>query len=509
MKKKILMSMAVLCACAALTACGVTALDPEDFCEVDVKGANGYGKASLSVDYSDLRDEVEDCLGDDSTKKERQKASEFADKISFKIVSDNTEGLSNGDVIEVEIDYDKEDAQKDFKFKFKKDTFKYKVEDLDDAEELDAFEGLEIVYEGFSPSARYRLDNSKVDDKVRNYVYYEIDENAPERVKNGDTIKVKAICYDEDRLLDEGYVLGADTKEFTVNGIEEGKTLDAFADIKIEYTGISPWAKASVDTSDCEEYIRNNVSFSVNDNGNIANGDNVVISIYYDESKAEQNGIVIPESEKTFVAENIPAYLSKLDGVKIEEIDNQFMDFAVQKFAKSDWYAGKTKKGINYIISDRYCEYTIDKFDAVPVKRVLLTPKDFMNSYSKSYYSVIYRFDGKFTKTKTDSWCKCDIENGKTVNASVYIEVKAKDIAVNADGSINTDEMGSIDYYIYWPSDNDYTVSLDTICEGWRTKNISDYNVSITDVASSTKTEKAEKTEKEEKTEETEKSTEE
>ena len=245
MKKKILVLLALMCSCAAFTACGTTALDPEDYCEVEVKGANGYGKVSLSVDYSDLKDDIEDCLGDDSTKKERQKASEFADEIKFKVVSDQKDKLSNGDVIEVEVDYDQEDAKKDFKFKFKKDTFKYKVEDLDDAEELDAFEGLDIKYEGFSPSARYYLDNSNCSDELRNYVYYEI-VDGPERVGNGDTITVKAICYDEDRLLDEGYVLSADKKDFIVSGVEEGKIIDAFSDIKIEYTGISSSAKANI-----------------------------------------------------------------------------------------------------------------------------------------------------------------------------------------------------------------------------------------------------------------------
>lgn len=487
MKKKILVLLALMCSCAAFTACGTTALDPEDYCEVEVKGANGYGKVSLSVDYSDLKDDIEDCLGDDSTKKERQKASEFADEIKFKVVSDQKDKLSNGDVIEVEVDYDQEDAKKDFKFKFKKDTFKYKVEDLDDAEELDAFEGLDIKYEGFSPSARYYLDNSNCSDELRNYVYYEI-VDGPERVGNGDTITVKAICYDEDRLLDEGYVLSADKKDFIVSGVEEGKIIDAFSDIKIEYTGISPSAKANVDTSACDDYIKNNVSYRVENNGNLANGDNVVITINYDESKAEQNGVVFPETEKTFVAENIPAYLSTLDGVKISELEDQYRDYATQRLANNDWYTGSTKKYIYDLNGDSSCRYTVEKFDIVPVKRILLTPKNFKDSYTKSRYSVVYRLDGKYVKTDKNSWCECGIDKGETVNASFYIEIKANNIAVNADGSINTDNMSSIEYYIYWPDEYDYKLSLDTICEAWRTKNASDFNVSITDVASSANT---------------------
>ncbi|MGN0665069.1 MAG: hypothetical protein ACI4KF_00940 [Huintestinicola sp.] len=488
MKKKILIPLAAMCACAAFTACGVTTLDPQDFCDVDVRGANGYGKVSLSVDYSDLRDELEDCLGDDSTKKERQKASEFADTIKFKVISDKEDMLSNGDVIEVEIDYDEEDAKKDFKFRFKSNTFKYKVEDLDDAEDFDPFEGLTITYEGFSPNGRYQIDYSKCSDMAKSNVNFEV-VDSPERVANGDTITIKATCRNEEALLEEGYVLSADTKQFTVSGLEEGKVLDAFANIKIDYSGISPWAQASVDTSACEDYIKNNVTYRIENNGNIANGDNVLISIRYDESKAEQNGIVFAENEKTVVAEGVPVYLSTYDGVNISELDSQYYDFATQKLAKDNWYTGSTNKNINYLTGDSYCGYTIEKFDIVPVKRILLTPKNFMDNSTKSYYSVIYRLDGKYVKTDKDRWCKCDVEDGATVNPSFYIEVKTKNMAVNADGSINTDKMGSLDYYIYWPKDSNYSVSLDTICESWRAKNASDYNVSITDVSASTSNE--------------------
>ncbi len=43
--------------------------------------------------------------------------------------------------------------------------------------------------------------------------------------------------------------------------------------------------------------------------------------------------------------------------------------------------------------------------------------------------------------------------------------------------------MKNLDHHIYWPKDYNYDISLDTICEGWRTKNISDFNVTITDIA--------------------------
>lgn len=485
MKKKIMISLAALFACTAFTACGVTTLDPEEYCEVDVNGANGYAKVSLSVDYSDLGDDLADCLGDDSSKKERQKAVEFANSIKFKVISDNEDKLSNGDVVEVEIDYDEEDAKEDFKFKFKSKTFKYKVEDLDDAEEIDPFEGLEIVYEGFSSNGRYELNNKKCSDEVRSYFGYEF-VDAPERVANGDKLTVKAICYSEDSLLEEGYVMSADTKEFTVSGLEEGKVLDPFANIKIGYTGISPYAEASVDTSACEDYVKNNVTYRIENNGNIANGENVVITARYDESKAEQNGIVFTASEKTIVAENVPVYLSTLDGVKISEIDTQFSDYVTQRLANDNWYTGSTNKNISYLTGDQSCKYTVEKFEIVPVKRVVLTPKNIKDNSTKSFYSVIYRLDGKYVKTDKSRWCDCDVANGTAVNTSFYIECKTRNVAVNADGSINTDKMGSFDYYIYWPKDSNYNVSLDTICEGWRTKNISDFNVSITDVTVNT-----------------------
>ena len=482
MKKNLIIFLIAVFACTAFTACGVTTLDPEDYCEIDVNGANGYGKASISIDYEDLGDDLSDCLGDDSSKKERQKAIEFAGSIEFNIISDNEGELSNGDIVEIEIDYDEDEAKEDYKFKFKNTTFKYEVEDLDEAEPINPFEGLEIIYNGFSPNARYDLSNKNCDDEVKSFFYYEVVET-PERVANGDKITVKAICHSEDRLLEEGYVMSADTKEFTVSGLEEGKVLDPFANIKIEYKGISPYAEAIIDTSACDDYIKNNVSFRIENNGNLANGENIVIKANYDESKAEQNGIVFSTNEKSVLADGVPVYLNTLDGVKIEEIDSQYNDYVTQKLANDNWYNGSADKNISYLTGDSWCKYTVETFDIVPVKKILLTPKNIKDNSTKSYYVIIYRLDGKFVKSKKDGWCNCGVENGATVNATFYIECKAKNIAVNADGSINSDKMKNLDYDIYWPKDYNYNVSLDTICEGWRTKNISDFNVAITDVA--------------------------
>ena len=109
MKKKIAVSAAMLFTAAMLSACGAAKLDPSDYVDIDVKGANGYGRVEISKNYSDLRDDISDAQGDDSSKKERARAEEFADSIEFEITSDN-ENLKNGDVVEISVVYDKADV---------------------------------------------------------------------------------------------------------------------------------------------------------------------------------------------------------------------------------------------------------------------------------------------------------------------------------------------------------------------------------------------------------------
>ncbi len=487
-KKIICPAVSVIGVCTLLTACGTVRLDPADYVEINVNGADGYGKVSLDVDYSDLEDDVIDALGDDSSKKERAAAMELADSVKFEITSDKLENLTNGDVIEISVDYDADDAKEDGNFMFKSDKFEYKVEDLKEAEEYDPFEGVDIKFTGFSPKGRYDIDTSGVkSDDISYYISYEV-ENAPETVANGDTITLRAECSNEELLLQEGYVLSPETKEFTVSGLEEGKTIDPFEGLVLDYKGIAPEVSVSFDTTGCDEFVRNNVDFRASQSG-LSNGENVTVTASYSESKAEENGIVFTQEEKNYTIEGAPYYPSDDTDIDFTDLDNDFKDLIESKIAGENYYVGSLIHGRSLFKNVKSSdEYKITKIDITPVKKMYFVPKD-NSTWIKDNHLVVWEIKVTAEKTgKSDGSTHDTVEVGKLASGTLLAETYIQNFAVNADGTLNYSEAENKNCTVYYTTingaywdDSLLTMTADTITEKWRSKNVGNYNITISD----------------------------
>ncbi|MGN0641874.1 MAG: hypothetical protein ACI4JJ_01890 [Huintestinicola sp.] len=471
--------------CLLLGSCGVNKLNPEDFCEVSIEGAEGYAKASLVKKYSDLEIAATSNLSDKASDYDKISAALFADTIEFKIVSDKTTELKNGDVIEVEVNYNK-DIAKNYGFAFSKDSFKYKIKDLEEAQPLNVFEGLSISYSGYSPKASFTVDTSGCSDIVRQYIRFDY-ENKP--VANGDTIEIKASASNEASLLSSGYVFSSETKEFIVSGVEEGKSIDPFNGLVLEYSGISPNASISFNTSECDDFVKNNVSFKAG-NSYYANGDKVNVTISYSESKANENGVVFVQEEKTYDVSGLPEFLSGDEGIDFSSVDEEFKNSMESLLADDGFYKGATISGKHVLLDVRSDdEYVITSMEFIPVKKMFFSAKNNENKIQNNHLTV---WNIVITAEKTGSGSKYsthdDIEIGKTVSATYLGEAYIQNVAINGDRSLNLDatqkKNANVSYIsangIYWNSDNK-NKTVDSICEKWRSQNAADFNITITD----------------------------
>ncbi|MBQ8568822.1 MAG: hypothetical protein IJ446_06365 [Oscillospiraceae bacterium] len=487
-KRIISLGAASVAMCAFMTACGAEKLDPEDYCEVQIKGAEGYASASLQYNYSNLEFAVAACQDKNADEFDKVKAALFADTIKFEITSEKTENLENGDVIEVDVIYDKDTAKK-YGFVFTKDNFKHKITGLEEAKPLDPFAGISVNYEGFSPKAEYSLDFSGCDEIVKSNIKFDYDED--KRVANGDTIEIKASVKNESALLAEGYVLGSDTTSITVAGVEEGVSIDPFEGLVLEYEGISPNAKIKYDLSGCHEFVRNNVSFS-SSNKYYANGDNANISISYSESKAEENGIVFTQEEKTYAISGVSEYPDSDENVDFTSIDEEFKAMLESQMANNDYYVGSMILGRNVltdVLSDD--KYTVKEIKYVPVKKMYFKAKNPQDKSTKNNHLVIWEIQmtaekTAFTESRWDTSDDLDIGTKTTITylAITYVQ----NIAVNADGTFNMENAGRNYYEIYNKSaygkryNNEVmSVTPDSLCEKWRSSNASDFNIIISD----------------------------
>jgi len=489
--KKLTVSALALLMAASLSACGTTKLDPTDYVNIDLKGANGYGKIEISTNYSDLRTDISDALGDDSTKKERSAATDFANSVEFEVISDN-ENLSNGDVVEISVNYDKDEA-KEYKVAFSSDSFKYEVDDLEEAEPIDPFENLEIIFSGISSKGTAKFDSSGLDGIVKSYVTFEID-NPTDSLSNGDVITVKASA-DNDALLNQGYVLTSDTKEYTVEGLKEAISVDPFEGLVLEYNGIAPNVSVSFDTTGCDEYVRNNVNFS-SSGYNLSNGEKFTVTASYSESKAEENGIVMTADEKEYTVEGAPYYITDPEGIDFTSIDNDFKDMAESEASSdTDYYVGGVIHGRSLFTTvDSNDEYIIKEITYTPVKTMFFNAKEASN-YIKNNHLVIWEIEITAEKTgNSDGDTHDTVAVGKTASGKIYAETYVQNIAVNADGSLNLDEANSKECNVYYTNcwgayhknwiitdESLLTTNADTIAEQWRSKNVGDFVVTISD----------------------------
>lgn len=124
--------------------------------------------------------------------------------------------LSNGDKIEVAINYDNNIAYKN-SIIIENETKEFIVQGLDEAIEIDPFEKLEITYTGASPYIKAMADSTKCDSIVNQYIQFNIEDKY---LKNGDTFTVTAI-YNEYDAEEYGFIITNDTKTYTVENQPE------------------------------------------------------------------------------------------------------------------------------------------------------------------------------------------------------------------------------------------------------------------------------------------------
>lgn len=118
------------------------------------------------------------------------------------------ENLSNGDEVTVTAVVDN-DTAKEYDLALKGGEKKFTVEGLQEPQELDLFENIDVQFNGIAPYITASVNGGSVDVDVD----YSIDKAAD--LSPGDTVTVTA-AYDEESLIQKGYLVNADTKEYVV-----------------------------------------------------------------------------------------------------------------------------------------------------------------------------------------------------------------------------------------------------------------------------------------------------
>ena len=227
----------------------------KDYINFTFTGFDGEGVMTYEVDYKALMDDLEE---------EKVKFDKSDVKDTIKVEPEKTSGLSNGEDIKIELDV-KSKLEKNVKATFIYEDFEVTVDGLEERKDFDPFSYIKVVFSGVGPDGIATIENDG-NCPIQNVKYTITSSNRGKRLKNGDTITVKASLSKglEKTCYDQGYKLISDTKEYTVEGLDEYATSisqitpQMFDELKKQAedtfkTSISSWAEDS--KVDSIEYV--------------------------------------------------------------------------------------------------------------------------------------------------------------------------------------------------------------------------------------------------------------
>lgn len=202
---------------------------------------------------------------------------------------------------------------------------------------------------------------------------------------------------------------------YTIEGLTEVGTFDAFADVEMEFIGIAPNGQANIN------YLGEEMSyydFDCDKTEGLRNGDIVTVTIDEDkiESYAKAWGKVPAEMKKEYTVDGLSSYVSKLDQIPADVLatmDQQAID-TYKAYIANDWADSSSLESFNY------CgEY-------------LLTAKS-MDGWGRdqNYLYLVYKAQARNVYSNND-------ENFDQVT-DVYWYICYDNLMTNPDGSIEID----------------------------------------------------------------------
>ena len=216
-RKQMIKMIAVIPAALILTGCGRTAIDVNDYVDIECEGADTKGTATCTVDFARMVEDNLELFGLDEANEVKQNGivTNIESNLTGKL--DKEEELSNGDTVTFKWDDSGlEKLEKRYKkVKFNVSDKAMEVTDLEVPEEFDPFEYLTVNFEGYAPNGEAILSAS---DLPVSGIKFTADKT--EGLSNGDVVKVTfgdADC--EELCFEQGYVPTATENEYTVEGL--------------------------------------------------------------------------------------------------------------------------------------------------------------------------------------------------------------------------------------------------------------------------------------------------
>ena len=214
------MAAVLLSSCFALTGCGKTSIDLNQYLTLTSSGYDTVGTAGYTIDYEKMITDDPKAFGLDGNYSEMDFYSvEMALENALSGSLDKDSDLSNGDTVTFHWDMtDTSSLEEKYPVRLKYADATLTVSDLEEAELVDPFDGVAVTFEGVAPNGTLLINSTNA---VVSGLRYEGDKTTG--LKNGDTVKITASAsYGADLneyLMQSGKVANKTEQEYTVEGL--------------------------------------------------------------------------------------------------------------------------------------------------------------------------------------------------------------------------------------------------------------------------------------------------
>jgi len=404
-----------------------TTIDLEKCLSIEYDGYSGYAIANVTVDEKAIRNQIEDY----------GIAKNFAEKLEIEV--ENTEDLSNGDEISVKAKISSSFLEEN-KLKIKDKTVKIKVSGLEEPLLIDMSKYINVEYKGFNnhATATATLMTDKIEEdlgfdvysKIRNQITLNVENNGT--LANGNKVKVNIETNDYYNFEENGIKLSTDMVEFNVEGLADATEVDAFKDMVVDITGMSPNLSISITNNSTDEFLKT-VEYTVSKKSGVANGETITITAEsWDEELALEKAVALKETTMEYTVSGQAAYIFSLseinDNVKAD-LKSTFVSKATSKANENYQSWGDNAKNLIKKHTDyKYVEVDDTNRDLTAgtpeiVSMYLLTKKEGKNLNQINIITGIIKVPFQSSKA------------GVTYNW--YITIQASNASLNTDGTVS------------------------------------------------------------------------
>ncbi|MEE0264834.1 MAG: hypothetical protein UD936_04320 [Acutalibacteraceae bacterium] len=225
------------------------------------------------------------------------------------------------------------------------------------------------------------------------------------------------------------YFENGSVKEYTSQ-----QTINPFKNLKVSFSGNLGKGSADINTDNCESIVKDNFTFTCENNGILCNGSKAVIKAVYDENAFKNAGYTITANQKEYTITGVDFAPKTL-----KDYEKEHLNLAIRKIADSYIASNITELDMEYDSSrDRSgwsksgsFEYTYNYHD-----RLMLYNYKRNNSSDNAYF-IIYELSNEINCTKSMTEGENPMQAGESDIGWCYVVAGATDVTATSNRIFN------------------------------------------------------------------------